>query len=187
MTDADSASPTPPAWRAPLFALVGGLAVAFSMPPWGFWPLAFVGFALFDAVVRTEASRRRRATIGFVFGIGWMYPALAWVWFLTVPGYLVAAALFAGAHALAAAAAPTGRWGPVARPAAHTLVEAIRFSVPFGGVPLASIGISQAGGPLLGLSRVGGVMLISWVVFQIGVALATVARTAVGGAQAASR
>ena len=182
MTDADTASP---AWRAPLFALAGGLAVAFSMPPWGFWPLAFVGIAVFDAVVRAEPSRRRRATIGFVFGIGWMYPALAWVWFLTVPGYLVVAALYAGAHALAAAAAPTGRWGPVARPAAHTLVEAIRFSVPFGGVPLASIGISQAGGPLLGLARIGGVMLITWVVFQIGVAIATAARSVADGMRTA--
>ena len=60
MTDADSASPTPPAWRAPLFALVGGLAVAFSMPPWGFWPLAFVGFALFDAVVESFAVGARK-------------------------------------------------------------------------------------------------------------------------------
>ena len=58
------------------------------------------------------------------------------------------------------------------RPLAHTLVEVVRFSFPFGGVPLASLGIAQADGPLSGVARVGGVVLITWVVFQLGVALA---------------
>ena len=66
--------------------------------------------------------------------------------------------------ALAALAAPTGRWRVIGRPAAHTLVEALRFSFPFGGVPLASLGISQVAGPLAGVARVGGVILITWVV-----------------------
>ena len=177
MTDAETASPS---WRAPLLALVGGLLVAASMPPWGFWPLAFLGVALFELAVGDEASRARRALIGAVFGAAWMYPAMAWMWFLTVPGYLIAAALFAGYHAAAAALAPAGRWGPIARPAAHGLAEAIRFSVPFGGIPLASLGISQAGGPLLGTARVGGVMLLTWIVFQLGVVLAEVIRWARG-------
>ncbi len=76
--------------------------------------------------------------------------------------------LFAGFHAAAAAVAPTGPWRTIGRPAAHTLVEAIRLGFPFGGVPLATLGISQAGGPLLGIARVGGVILITWVVFQVG-------------------
>ena len=57
------------------------------------------------------------------------------------------------------------------RPAAFSLVEALRFSFPFGGVPLASLGISQVSGPLAGIARVGGVILITWVVFQSGFAL----------------
>src|SRR5690606_25877086 len=35
-----------------------------------------------------------------------------------------------------------------------------------------TLGISQAGGPLLGVARVGGVILITWIVFQVGFALA---------------
>ena len=31
-----------------LLALAAGLLVAFSLPPWGWWPLAFVGVALFE-------------------------------------------------------------------------------------------------------------------------------------------
>ena len=42
-------------------------------------------------------------------------------------------------------------------PLAHTLVEALRFSFPFGGVPLASLGIAQAAGPVGRIARVGGV------------------------------
>ena len=60
----------------------------------------------------------------------------------------------------------------IGRPAAHTLAEALRFSFPFGGVPLASLGISQVGGPFLGVARIGGVILITWLVFQLGFALA---------------
>jgi apolipoprotein N-acyltransferase len=60
----------------------------------------------------------------------------------------------------------------IGRPAAHTLVEAIRLSLPFGGVPLATMGVSQVGGPLAPLASVGGVILLTWVVFQIGFVLA---------------
>jgi apolipoprotein N-acyltransferase len=94
------------------------------------------------------------------------------MWFLTAPGYLVAGALFAGLHALAAAIAPTGPWRVVGRPAAHALVEAVRLAVPFGGVPLATIAIGQAAGPIVGIARIGGVILLSWAVLQIGFALA---------------
>jgi apolipoprotein N-acyltransferase len=75
-------------------------------------------------------------------------------------------------HAGAAFAAPILTWRVIGRPLAHTLVEALRFSFPFGGIPLATMGMSQVGGPLVGVVRVGGVILITWVVFQLGFALA---------------
>jgi len=160
-------------------ALVGGLLVAFSMPPWGFWPLAFVGVALLELAVSGMTSRRDRAIAGLAFGAGWMYVGLVWMWFLTVPGYLVAAALFAGLHAAAEAGTPTGRWGAIGRPAAHTLAEVVRISFPFGGVPLATLAISQAAGPLLVVARLGGVVALTWVVFQLGTTLGATVRGAV--------
>ncbi|HUF96540.1 MAG TPA: apolipoprotein N-acyltransferase [Ilumatobacter sp.] len=159
-------------WRRPTLAVLGGALVAFSMPPWGFWPLAFVGVVLFEIALGTTPTRRDRAIAGFAFGIPWFVIAMAWMWFLTAPGYLIAAVLFALLHSLAAVLAPVGAWRAVGRPAAHTLVEAVRIVFPFGGVPLATIGISQADGPLLGLARLGGVLLITWAVFQVGFALA---------------
>ncbi len=142
------------------------------MPPWGFWPLAIVGVAVFEYALKDEPSRRYRALLGLAFGAGWFYPAMAWMWFLTAPGYLLTAMLFAGLHAGAAAIAPSGPWRTIGRPAAHALAEAVRLAFPFGGVPVASLAIGQAGGPLLGLARLGGVTLLTWVVLQIGFALA---------------
>jgi len=148
-----------------------GLLVALSLPPWGWWPLAFVGIALFEVSMGAEPSRRERAARAWLFGAGWMFPGLAWMWFLTAPGYIVAGAIFAGFHAAAAVLAPTGRWRTIGRPAAHTLAEALRLVFPFGGVPLASIAIGQAAGPFVGVARVGGVLLLTWVVFQIATSI----------------
>ncbi|MDW3216298.1 MAG: apolipoprotein N-acyltransferase [Ilumatobacteraceae bacterium] len=164
----------------PLARLIGcggaGVLVALAMPPWGFWPLAFVGIVCFELALGDESIRSRRAWAGLAFGLPWMVIGMAWMWFLTAPGYLVTSLLFASLHAAAAAIAPTGRWRVIGRPAAHTLAEIVRMLVPFGGVPLATIGISQAGGPLLAVARVGGVILLTWLVFQIGVAIAQLLR-----------
>ena len=66
---------------------------------------------------------------------------------------------------------PAGRWRWVALPAALTVAEAIRFSFPFGGAPLASLAISQVAGPLAPLARIGGPLLLTWATLMVGVAL----------------
>ena len=145
--------------------------VALSMPPWGFWPLAFVGVVLFEISLGETPTRRDRLRLGLFFGAGWMYLGMGWMVQLTAPGYVVAGLVFSLFHAAAAVVAPVGAWRVIGRPAAHTLVEAVRFSFPFGGIPLATMGMSQVGGPLVGVVRVGGVVLLTWLVFQLGVAL----------------
>jgi len=146
--------------------------VAMSLPPWGWWPLAFVGIALFETSLQPTETGRQRLMRGMVFGFGWLGPGMAWMWFLTAPGYVLATLLFALFHGLAALSAPRGPWRVIGRPAAHTLAEALRLCFPFGGVPLATLAIGQSGGPFLGVARVGGVLLLTWFTFQIGFALA---------------
>ena len=141
------------------------------MPPWGFWPLAIIGVVLFEVALGPGPTRAERFRLGMLFGAGWMYLGMGWMVQLTLPGYLVAGLVFSLFHAGAAVAAPTGTWRVIGRPLAHTLVEALRFSFPFGGIPLATMGMSQVGGPLVGVVRVGGVILLTWVVFQLGFAL----------------
>ncbi len=153
----------------PALALGSGVLVASAMPPWGFWPLAIVGVALFDIALGAAPSTRERFRLGLLFGAGWMYLGMGWMVQLTLPGYVVAGFVFSTFHACAAMVAPIGAWGAIGRPAAHALVEAIRFSFPFGGIPLATMGMAQVDGPLVGVVRVGGVILLTWVVFQLGV------------------
>jgi apolipoprotein N-acyltransferase len=146
------------------------------MPPWGFWPLAFIGIAAFERAVGDCRSRRLRFLLGFVFAFAWLATGMAWMWQLTAPGYLAATTVYALYHGVAELATPAGRWSTVGRPLAHTLAEALRFAWPFGGVPLASLGIAEASAPIAGVVRVGGVILLTWVVFQIGIALGALVR-----------
>lgn len=178
LTTDDTDSPAAPARSIaqrlgrPALALGSGLLTALALPPWGFWPLAIIGIMLFEVSLGEFPSRRERALRGFLFGAGWMFLGMAWMVQLTAPGYVVACLIFAALHGVAAAVAPTGSWRVIGRPAAHALVEALRLSFPFGGIPLATLGISQVAGPLGGIARVGGVILLTWVVFQLGFALA---------------
>ncbi len=146
--------------------------VAAALPPWGIWPLAFLGVALFETGLQAADSARQRMARGVLFGLGWLGPGMVWMWFLTAPGYVVATLLFASFHGISALVAPRGPWRVVGRPAAHTLAEALRMFFPFGGVPLATLAIGQAGGPFLGVARIGGVLLLTWFTFAIGFALA---------------
>lgn len=161
-----------PAAKRSLTCVAAGLLVAAALPPWGIWPLAFVGIAIYETAAERATGPRQRLASGWLFAAAWLLPGMCWMWFLTIPGYLVAASLFATFHAVAAWLAPRGPWRVIGRPAAHTLAESLRFCFPFGGVPLASLPISQAAGPFASVVRVGGPILLTWFVFQVGFALA---------------
>ncbi len=156
---------------AGLACLGTGALVAASLPPWGWWPLAFVGIAVFVRLLDAVDGRSRFAR-GWIFSVGWLAPGMGWMWYLTAPGYVVAVAMFGCLHGLACLVAPRGRWSWVGLPAALTVAEAIRFCFPFGGVPLASLAISQVAGPLRGLAALGGALLLSWAALQVAAVIA---------------
>ena len=157
-----------------LRAIVAGLLVAFSLPPWGWWPLAYVGVALF-AMCRPN-SNRARFIFGTMFALAWLAPGMSWMWFLTAPGYVIAALLFSALHGIAAmitgAVTDQHKHREIVGPLAHALAEALRFSFPFGGVPLATLAISQAASPIAPIVRIGGPLLLTYIVLQIGFLLA---------------
>jgi apolipoprotein N-acyltransferase len=109
---------------------------------------------------------------GTMFALAWLAPGMAWMWFLTAPGYIIAAILFSALHGVAAmitgAVTDQRKHRAIVGPLAHTLAEALRFSFPFGGVPLATLAISQAASPIAPIVRVGGPLLLTYVVLQIG-------------------
>jgi apolipoprotein N-acyltransferase len=150
--------------------LAGGL-VAFAMPPWGWWPSAYVGLA---ALVALLAGRpwRSRARRGALVGAGWLFPATFWMIDLTAPGYVIAGLLFSGLLGLLCVAVPPSGWRYLALPAAVVLFEAVRWRAPFGGVPLATLPMSQVGGPLAPTVRLLGPLLLSALTVALAVALA---------------
>ena len=155
-----------------LACLGTGLLMAAALPPWGWWPLAFVGVALLDRLIadRSRGTRFRRGTL---VGIGLYVPSLAWMVELTAPGYVIAtvayAALLGAALVIVPAAAP-GRW--LALPGAIALAELLRWTWPFGGVPLSSFAVGQVAGPLAPALRLGGALLLVELTVIGGIALA---------------
>lgn len=164
---------TPSSNRARFFAALGsGALVAFSLPPWGWWPLAFIGIAIFARITTSGITRKRtQFLLGTIFAFGWFAPGMCWMWFLTPPGYVIAVILFAAFHGVASVVGSRSMYPLVALPLAHALAETFRFSFPFGGVPLASLAISQSASPLVGIVRIGGPLLLTFCVLQIGFAL----------------
>ena len=150
-----------------------GLLVAASMPPWGWWPLAFAGLAWYGSLAWNRQETHAFST-AFVFSLGWFLPALAWMWFLTIPGYFIACAIFASMHGAGAVVARRLSRDRTSHAqallVAHCAAEALRLSWPFGGVPLATLAISQHQSPLAALSPLGGSILLSfatmWLAFS---------------------
>ncbi|NBU16004.1 MAG: hypothetical protein EBS48_03150, partial [Actinobacteria bacterium] len=161
--------------RIPRLRLVAaGALVAASMPPWGWWPLAFVGCAAY-ATVAAGAGRKAPFRTAMWWAAGWFVPSLAWMWFLTVPGYFLVVLIFGALHGTAAVlAAAVGRASDAHRRPAlvigHTLAETVRLSAPFGGVPLATMALSQSQSPLAHLAGTGGVVLVTLAVFALSFA-----------------
>jgi len=151
-------------------AVGAGLLVALSLPPWGWWPLALIGIAVLDRLVANR-PRRSRFARGWLFGIGWLPLGMSWMWFLTAAGWVAAFVCYSAYLGAACAITPGGRWRRLGLPAAIVVAEAVRWCFPFGGVPLASLAISQVSGPLAPVVRVGGALLLTWVTLMVGMAI----------------
>ena len=177
--------------RALLRAVIAGLCLAASVPPWGWWPLAFLGIAMWDRLLR-NAKPRARIVRSAVFAAAWFTPSMLWMVDLTAPGYVIAIVVFslyvgvAGLSVPGRSSSPWVRW--LALPAAFTLAEAARCTFPFGGVPLATTAMGQASAPLGQIARVLCAVGVTFAVAVIGIALSAawerrhiVAATALAG------
>lgn len=160
-----------------LTALGGGMLVAFSLPPWGWWPLAFVGLALLERSI-ADAPAGARFRRAWLTGVGVLAPSTVWMAAFTPPGYVIQVVAFSALLGGLVALCPAGRWRWLALPGAYVAFEAIKGRFPFGGVPLSELAMGQVAGPLGGLARVGGVILVGLATGLVGMALAAAARRA---------
>lgn len=163
-------------------AACGGVLVAFSLPPWGWWFLAPIGLAgVF--VCLWDAPLRWRALIGFSAGLGQFLISLWWALKFTGVGYGVLVVFESAYPALACAAVPPRRGRSLAFPACIMLAEALRDSWPLGGLPIGSIEYGQALGPLLGSARIVGALGLAGLSACAAVVLAHLAVAAISTAR----
>lgn len=156
-------------------ALCGGL-VALSVPPWGFWPLAFVGILGLDFLL-DDCPTKIRFVRGLCFGVGWLFPTFIWMWDFSPVGYVSAGVGFTIFYGVGLGLCPKDsrlRWWVL--PAVLVLVGYLRWRWPFGGVPLSTLSMSQAGSPLLKTSSIFGSLLLVWLVGLVAVSLAALWR-----------
>ncbi len=160
-----------PAPRTACLCIVAGVLLAGSLPPWGFWPLAFGGIAVLDVVLADRPRRSRAGRMGLV-ALTLFAITLFWIKDLTAPGYVIAIVAFAAMFAVVGMLVPPGRGRHLALPGAWVLAEAWKGHWPFGGVPISDLAIGQVAGPLAPVARLGGVELLSGVTVVVGVVLA---------------
>ena len=154
-----------------------GCLLCLSLPPFGFWPLAVVGLVLVDRVIAGQPARSRFRR-GWLVAMACFVPSLSWMTALTAPGYLIACIAYAAMLGAGIAAAPPGRGRWLALPGTWTIAELVRWSFPFGGVPLANLTFGQVAGPLAPVLRVGGPVLLLVVTLVVGQAAAAAVRRA---------
>lgn len=164
-----------------------GLITAFSLPPWGWWPLAIVGLAAIYLLIEPIEARGSRFSMAWWSMLGFFTIGLVWMIDLTPPGYVVSVPIVA---AIMSAPMVFTRPGPAfaaSFPAAIMLGEAWHWVIPFGGVPMGSIAMGQAGGPLLDVARAFGALgLIAAVAISaVAVAKSATSEPVVGAAAAA--
>jgi apolipoprotein N-acyltransferase len=159
-----------PDLKAVATSLAAGVLLAASLPPWGFWPLAFAGIVLLDRVIADQpaGARFRR---GWLVGFALLGPSMSWIKELTFPGYLVAVAYYAALLGVLLIAVPPGRGRRLALPAAWLIFEAFRSDWPFGGVPLSVLSVGQVAGPLAPVARLGGSNLLGATTIALGVGI----------------
>ncbi len=159
-------------WARRGLALLAGFAISFSMPPWGWWPLAPLGLALW-ALLLDDPKPSTRAWTSALVAWGWFLPANLWMVRFTPVGWPIGIMVWFGS--LAAVIGGLVRPGPtrfLSLPGLLVLWEWVRWHAPFGGVPLSMLAYSQGRGPLLPVARVAGSLGVSAAVAFAGVGLA---------------
>lgn len=139
-------------------ALVLGALTMLSLPPWGLWPLGPIGLGLWLRFCHRGAERwRDRLEVGLAFWLGAYVLGLFWMTELTVPGWIAAVPVESLIMALPLSLIGAGaRWRAVGIPAALVVGEAVRWAIPFDGVPMSNLALGQVDGPWLGAAILAG-------------------------------
>ena len=160
-------------------AIVAGLALCVSFPPFGSWFMAIPAFGLLAWVLTRETTTRAGGFgYGFLFGLAFYLPLFPWISGLVgaFPWIVLAVvqALFPALFGLAAVSVRRLSGWPFWFAALWATQEWLKSTVPFGGFPWGVVGFSQTDGPLLAIAQLGGAPLVSFAVALTGFSLAAI-------------
>ncbi|MCV7281065.1 apolipoprotein N-acyltransferase [Mycolicibacterium flavescens] len=160
-------------------SIVAGVLLCLSFPPFGWWPLAYLAFALMAWVLmRGTATARGAFGYGFVFGAAFYLPLLPWVGAFVGPvpwiGLSLAEAVFPGLFGAAAVLVRRLPGWPLWFAGLWSLQEWLKSTVPFGGFPWGVVAYGQTESPLRSIAQLGGAPLLSFVVVLVGFSLAAI-------------
>jgi apolipoprotein N-acyltransferase len=168
--------------RAPQLsvAIVGGLLLCLSFPPFGWWYLAILAFAALAWLLTRETTRLAGGFgYGFLFGLAFYLPLLPWIGGFVGPipwiGLSFVQALFPALFGLLAVAVRRLPGWPFWFAGLWAAQEWLKATVPFGGFPWGVVGFSQTNSPLLPIAQLGGAPLLSFAVVLTGFSLAAIA------------
>lgn len=153
--------------RTVLLGALAGFLIAFALPPWGWWPSALLGFALFD-YLGLGASGRLRFFSGWATGAVWLGMGEFWVVDLSPAGYAFVFVVFGAGYGVLNVIAGSDDRRLIALPAGFALFEWVRWSWPFGGVPLATVPMTQVDTVFTQVLPLGGGVLMTAVIVAAG-------------------
>ncbi|MGV9263102.1 apolipoprotein N-acyltransferase [Kitasatospora sp. NPDC003701] len=155
-------------------AVLAGLLLALSFPPFDLWPLSLVGVAALSLLTLGRTARQAAWT-GFAFGLPFFLLLLSWLrvvgWDATV-GLSVIEALFLAA--LGSGLALTSRlpgW-PLWAACLWVTQEWARDRLPLGGFPWGRLAFANTATPFTPLAAIGGAPLVTFAVALSGALLA---------------
>ncbi|NVN51906.1 apolipoprotein N-acyltransferase [Mycolicibacterium hippocampi] len=157
--------------------IAAGLALCVSFPPFGWWYLAILAFALL-AWVLTRPSTTAAGGFGYglLFGLAFYLPLLPWISGLVgaLPWVMLSLvqALFPALFGLFAVLVRKVPGWPLWFAGLWSAQEWLKSTIPFGGFPWGVVGFSQTESPVLPLAYVGGAPLVSFAVVLLGFSVA---------------
>jgi len=183
LADTSRAAPLDRFWIRSALGLLAGLGVCFALPPWGWWPLAPLGVALW-AYLLDRANWKERFWVGAFAAWGWFVPSWLWMASFSFVGWPIGVAIFFPVvYGAVSALTPPGRFRFLALAGWLVLVDWFRWHAPFGGIPISMLATTQGSGPLLPGARIVSSLGVSATVAFAGASLgALAARRWIGGA-----
>lgn len=159
--------------------LVAGVLLCLSFPPFGWWYLGFLAFALLAWVLTRETTTVRGGFgYGFLYGAAFYLPLLPWVGAFVGPfpwiGLSLAEAVFPALFGAAAVAVRRLPGWPLWFAGLWTTQEWLKSTVPFGGFPWGVVAYGQTESPLRSIAQLGGAPLLSFAVVLVGFCLAAI-------------